>query len=203
MIKRYNIWLLGVLLLIGASAAQALSLGRVRGAVLLGRGLDLNVQTLLDTQESLPESNCLAAEIFYGDTRVSPNSVSLSALRSASGEAQIRVRSSVAVDEPVVTVYLRSTCGASVSRRYVLLADTLTEAETQMVSPPRAEPAPLIPRVATAPGLPARLPQQALAVNRLVHPARHLTWAPPSRQPRSAKRVGKSVCASNASVRKT
>lgn len=164
MYKRHRIWIVGVALLACASTAVALSLGRVRGAVLLGRGLDLSVQTLLEAQEPLPEANCIAADVFYGDLRVSPNSVSVSAERSAAGEARIRVRTNAAVDEPVVTVYLRSTCGASVSRRYVLLADTLTEADATLpaviapvqiprVTAPPAEPAPppSSPRVSSAP----------------------------------------------------
>jgi pilus assembly protein FimV len=154
MSKRYGFWTLGVALLVCTSMAQALSLGRARGAVLLGRGLDLTIQTTLDAQEALPEVNCLAADVFYGDVRVSPNTVSVFADRSAAGEPRIRVRSIASIDEPVVTVYLRTTCGASVSRRYVLLADTLTEAETPaVVAPaqlPRLNPSPVDPAPARA-----------------------------------------------------
>ncbi|MFM7332722.1 MAG: FimV family protein [Brachymonas sp.] len=142
MSKRYGIWTLGVALLVLASMAQALSLGRASGAVLLGRGLDLTIQTTLEAQEALPETSCLAADVFYGDLRVSPSAVSVFAERSASGEARIRIRSIASIDEPVVTVYERTTCGASVSRRYVLLADTLTDAETPAVIAPAQLPRP-------------------------------------------------------------
>jgi hypothetical protein len=154
--------MLGVALLVCASTAAALSLGRARGAVLVGRSLDLTVQTTLDAQEPLPEVNCLVADVFYGDVRVSPNGVSVTTERSAAGEARIRIRTNAAVDEPVVTLYLRSSCGASVSRRYVLLADTLTEAEASLpaviapvqiprVTAPPIEPAPPPPRTSAAP----------------------------------------------------
>jgi hypothetical protein len=153
MTKRYRIWMLGAVLLVSASTAAALSLGRARGAVLLGRSLDLSIQTTLEAQEPLPEANCFAVDVFYGDTRISPSAVSIAAERVAGGEARIRVRASVAVDEPVVTLYVRSGCGASVARRYVLLADTLTEAEP----PALGTPAPLapaqVPRIA-APAVP-------------------------------------------------
>jgi pilus assembly protein FimV len=125
----------GVMLIVAATAASALSLGRVRGTALVGRGLDLSVQANLEAQEATPEANCFAVELFYGETRVSPNAVSVSPERSAGGELRIRVRASTVVDEPVVTLFLRAACGAAVSRRYVLLAETLSETETGGASP--------------------------------------------------------------------
>lgn len=155
--------MLGVALLVCASTAAALSLGRARGAVLVGRSLDLTVQTTLDAQEPLPEASCLAVDVFYGDVRVSQSSVSISAERSAAGESRIRIRASTAVDEPVVTLYLRSSCGASVSRRYVLLADALSDSDAiaptvatpvqiPRVSPPVQESVPAVNSTTTAPG---------------------------------------------------
>jgi pilus assembly protein FimV len=117
----------GIGLLVFSTAATALSLGRVRGTALIGRVLDLSVQATLEGQEATPEPACFAVELFYGDTRISPNAVSFIPERTAGGELRIRVRSSVAVDEPVVTLFVRASCGASVSRRYVLLAEALTE----------------------------------------------------------------------------
>ncbi len=141
-------YIAGICLLVGATAASALSLGRLRGTALLGRGLDLTVQASLEAQESTPEANCFSVDVFYGDTRVSPNSISLSPERLANGEFRVRIRSSVAVDEPVVTLYLRATCGAAVSRRFVLLSDTLTDAD-----PVSAQPLSISPAI--VPNLPA------------------------------------------------
>lgn len=143
--KRWQI-IVSVALLLCATAASALSLGRVRGTPLLGRGLDLAVQLNLEAQELAPEANCLSAEIFYGDLRVSPSLINVGVERQPSGEWRVRVRSSGIVDEPVVTLYLRSTCAASISRRYVLLAETLSDAD--------AGAAPSLPMV-IAPVLPS------------------------------------------------
>jgi hypothetical protein len=132
----------GICLLVVATAASALSLGRVRGTALLGRGLDVSVQATLEAQESTPEATCFAVDLFYGDTRVSPNAISVSPERTAGGELRIRIRSSVAVDEPVVTLFVRAACAAAVSRRFVLLSETLTEAESGFAPPLAVIPAP-------------------------------------------------------------
>jgi pilus assembly protein FimV len=147
-LKRWQI-IAGIALLVASTVASALSLGRVRGTALLGRGLDLSIQSTLDAQEPVPEANCLAVEVFYGETRVSPNAVSVSPERSSGGELRIRVRASTVVDEPVVTLFVRSTCpGAAISRRYVLLAEALTDAEPSgavTISPAITPPVPSAP----------------------------------------------------------
>lgn len=143
--KRWQI-IAGIALLVASNMASALSLGRVRGTALLGRGLDVSIQATLDAQETAPEANCLAVELFYGDTRVSPNAVSVITERASGGEMRIRIRATTAVDEPVVTLFVRSSCpGAAISRRYVLLAEALTDAEPSgavTISPAITVPAP-------------------------------------------------------------
>lgn len=138
--KRWQVFI-GVGLLLASSLAAALSLGRVRGTPLLGRGLDVAVQSSLAAQESMPEATCFAVELFYGDSRVSPSAISVVPERSAAGEWRIRIRSSVVVDEPVVTLFVRTSCGPSVSRRYVLLAELLTETDTPVALSSAAAPA--------------------------------------------------------------
>ncbi len=130
MVSKRLFWFAGVALLVAATAASALSLGRVRGTALIGRALDLSVMASVEPGETTPDANCFAAEVFYGDTRVSPASVSITPERSGGGEMRIRVRSNIAVDEPVVTLFMRLSCSAAVSRRYVLLAEALTESES-------------------------------------------------------------------------
>ena len=124
------------LLLSVPMAVQALSLGRSRGAVLLGQPLNVLVLASVEPQEETPEPACFSAEVFYGDNRLSPQNVALSVTRSSPTELNLRVRGSSVVDEPVVTVYLKSGCGQSSSRRYVLLPDAPTEAVVAGFSPP-------------------------------------------------------------------
>lgn len=150
--KRWQI-ISGIALLVACTTASALSLGRVRGTALLGRSLDLSIQSTLDAQEPAPDASCLAAEVFYGDTRVAPSAVSLVPERVSSGELRIRIRASTVVDEPIVTLFVRSSCqGAQMSRRYVLLAEVLTEGEQSgsvAALPSLTQPAPLSsPRIA-------------------------------------------------------
>ena len=125
------------LLLCAPLAVQALSLGRTRGAVLLGQPLNVSVAATVDAQEETPEAACFSAEVFYGDNRQSAQNVALSVARSSPTELTLRVRASGIVDEPVVTVYVKAGCAQSSSRRYVLLPDAPSEpALAGVFSPP-------------------------------------------------------------------
>ncbi len=126
--KRWH-YFAGLFLVAAATAASALSLGRSRGAVLLGRGFDVTVSASLEAQQATPEVGCFSPEVFYGDSRVAPNQVVVNVDRASATEVRVRVRANVAVDEPVVTLYLRSSCGSNHSRRYVLLADSPSETD--------------------------------------------------------------------------
>jgi tetratricopeptide (TPR) repeat protein len=116
-------------------ASDALSLGRSRGAAVLGRSLDVSVLATLEPQEEVPEASCFSAEVFYGDTRVNSSSVSVTPLRTSPTELTLRVRSNVPIDEPFITLYMRATCGNSFSRRYVLLSDSPSEPAPAVQTP--------------------------------------------------------------------
>ena len=119
--------LLGVVLLFAVFNSQALTLGRMRGAALVGQGLDIAIQVQMDPDET-PSVQCFEADVFHGDTRQEPSRVQL--VLEPTNTAQtfnVRVSSSTLVDEPVVTVYLRSLCSQKTSRRYVLLSDVVTD----------------------------------------------------------------------------
>jgi tetratricopeptide (TPR) repeat protein len=107
--------------------SDALSLGRSRGAAVLGRGLDVSVLASIEPQEEVPESSCFSAEVFYGDTRINVSSVTVTPLRTSPTELTLRVRSNTPIDEPFITLYVRAACGQSVTRRYVLLSDSPSE----------------------------------------------------------------------------
>jgi hypothetical protein len=142
--KRWR-FCVGIVLLLVAVSASAVSLGRLRGAAFVGRGLDVSVQVTLDNHEAVLESNCFNAEVFYGETRISPNSLSLSVQRSVAGEVRVRIRSSTLVDEPIVTIFLRANCSSTISRRYVLLSEALPENEAAQAAglSPLSLPSPL------------------------------------------------------------
>ncbi len=124
--------------------AYAMSLGRSRGAALLGRGLDVTVLASMEPKDETPDANCFSAEVFYGETRIGSQNISISQTRNSPTELALRVRASSIIDEPFVTVYVRAACGLSVSRRYVLLADSPSE-------PAAPLPAPQVSNLASAP----------------------------------------------------
>jgi len=119
--------IVGVALLCVAFSSEALTLGRIRGAALLGKPLDMVVPVQMDAGEDAA-SLCFDAEVFHADTRQDTRRVRV--VVEATGQPQtanVRIMSSAVVDEPVVTVYLRTGCGQKTTRRYVLLADFPSE----------------------------------------------------------------------------
>lgn len=115
--------IVGVAVLCVALSSEALTLGRIRGAALIGQPLDLAVQVQMDAGEDAA-SLCFDAEVFHADSRQDGNRVRVVVEPSAQAPmANVRVISSSVVDEPVVTLYLRTGCGQKISRRYVLLAE--------------------------------------------------------------------------------
>ena len=111
-----------------ASVGHALQLGKHRGAAVMGQPLNITVQATVDSADELTAA-CVEAEVFYADSRVQKSRVRISTEKSAvnTQDAVIRIQSSQPIDEPVVTVYLRSICQQKLEKRYVVLADMLSE----------------------------------------------------------------------------
>jgi hypothetical protein len=113
----------GVALICVAFSSEALTLGRIRGAALVGQPLDMAVQVQLDPGEDA-SALCFDADVFHADTRQDPGRVRVVVEEMTPAHtANVRIRSAAAIDEPVVTIYLRTGCGQKSTRRYVLLAD--------------------------------------------------------------------------------
>jgi hypothetical protein len=140
-------------LLLCASASQALTLGRMRGAALIGQRLDVTVAVQADPGEDLA-SSCLEADVFHADSRQDPARVRVSVESGTAPAGQVRIQSASPIDEPIVTVYLRVGCTQKSSRRYVLLADMPSDVQPPAVALVRPEPARVEP-VAVAPPAPA------------------------------------------------
>ena len=142
--------IIGVALLFVAFSSGALTLGRVRGAALVGQSLDMVVPVQMDAGEDA-STLCFEADVFHADTRQDSSRVRvLVEASSQPNSANVRVLSSSLIDEPVVTIYLRTGCGQKTTRRYVLLADM--PSEIAVPSTPRVTPVPVpvIPYVATS-----------------------------------------------------
>lgn len=149
--------LLGSTLLVAAVGSSALSLGRARGAAILGQPLDLQFDVRLD-QVDEAGSQCFSAEVFLGDTSTDVGRVQVTVHHAApSLDARVRVRTFSNVNEPVVSVVLRSQCGQNASRRY----DFLTEFPVEM----RSAPVPtVIPAITAAVPTPSPAPAPPVAV---------------------------------------
>ena len=139
-----------------------MSLGRHSGAVLIGRPLDMSVQAVLESQDDA-SNLCLEADVFYADNKLDKSRVRVTLEKSASAPQQglIRIRSAVLVDEPVVTLYLRAGCQLKTERRYVSLADLVSEAVPDRSTPaamplttPARQAANLTGNTSTVQGLP-------------------------------------------------
>ena len=134
---------LGGIVLSTSLHSAALSLGGSSGQAIIGRPLDMSVRSSAPLAD-IESAGCLQAQVLYGDTVLPAGSVSLSVQGTADG-AVIRVRSSVPVNEPVVSVVLNTGCAADrFSRKYTLLADL-----DPALAPVAAAPA--VPLVALAP----------------------------------------------------
>lgn len=158
-------------LLLAALSSAALTLGRSRGAVLIGQPLDVRIQVGLEPGDDAA-ALCFDADVFHADNRVDAGRVSTLVEAAAAGqELSVRVRSAVPVDEPVVTVYLRAGCAQKFTRRYVFLADVA----------PEGAPAPVL-AVRPAAASVASVPATATA---LVTPRAEPASAPPVRTPRA------------------
>ena len=149
----------GVPLLALAGSSFALSLGGVRGNAVLGQALSLAFELKLESGEDV-DAGCLRAQLTQGDTRVDGSRVTL-AISGSAGERLVRLRSSVPVDEPVVTVTLTANCDQQVSHRYVLLTELPQDpraAASVSASSAMASSAPVqLPKVSEAVAIPAQM----------------------------------------------
>ncbi|MGJ7491971.1 type IV pilus assembly protein FimV [Variovorax sp. ZT4R33] len=125
-----------------AIPAAALTLGPPQGAVWIGRPLDLIVPVTLADGEG-GESLCAEAEVMQGNARVDDRRVTVSLEPGTRpGQTRMHVRSTVAVEEPVIQITVRAGCQASSTRQFVLFADMPVEPASPPVLPglPRAVP---------------------------------------------------------------
>ena len=143
----HRVKIVGIVLLGMAFGAEALTLGRIQGAVLVGQGLNVVVPVQLDAGENAA-SLCFGAEVFHADIRqdASRVQVRVEAVAQQPDAARVRILSSAVIDEPIVSVNLSTGCGQKTTRRYVLLADppgsdVARSVPTLPLSAPAAPPA--------------------------------------------------------------
>lgn len=171
-----------------ALGSQALTLGPVQGNAVLGQALDVMIQVQMEAGED--PTLCFEAEVFHADARQDAGRVrTVIERQTTSRSATVRVVSSTPVDEPLVSINLRSTCGPKLSRRFVLFADlpeAALPAPLPLVSTPGpASAAPGPASSAAKPPAAARVPK---AKARLSLASEPLAALPVEPKPVSAKR---------------
>ncbi len=186
-----------LLLLLTGLDGHALTLGRVQGAALIGRALDVTIQVQLDPDQSIT-SACFEADVFHGDTRQNPSRVRVRLEPTAAPlNFNLRVSSDSRVDEPIVTIYLRAGCAQMSSRRYVLLADFVSEQATPVV--PRVAAVPLVDpsSTVTAPSANSRERPLASAADGLAAAARSAQATVTPAQPKARPSVRRTQTANS------
>jgi pilus assembly protein FimV len=202
-VVKFRNTLIGTALLVVAIGSSALSIGRARGNAVLGQPLDLSFEVRLDSPDD-SSAPCISADILHGDTRVDPSRTRFSVEPAGSPQdVVIRMRSSVVVDEPIVSVVLRVGCQQNTTRRYDFLADfplesraTVPAMNASLAPPPAvtaplatapapgaesapAATAPVVPRPAAAPRAAAPAPAARLKPSPAPAPARAVPRAAP------------------------
>ena len=132
----FVVW--SVALTLASTSASALTLGRLRGSVLLGKELDVlvNVQFAADEDGS---ATCFDVDIVYGEIPVERSRINLQSKPGAEPNSQIvHIASSLPVNEAVVSLILKAACGPKAIRRYVLLSEVVSD-----TSPTGADSVPL------------------------------------------------------------
>lgn len=115
--------------------SAAMTMGRLRGASVLGQPLDVTVPLQLAGGEDVA-TLCAAADVYFGDSQVDPSQVAAH-LGHFNGTTAVRVSVRRPVDEPVVTIYVKAGCQQQSVRKYVLLSEY--SSETEHVDPPVVE----------------------------------------------------------------
>lgn len=102
---------------------SAMGIGRPATQSALGQSLNLLFPLQLAPGESIaPE--CLRAEVLSGETKLPGNLLQLQLVGRTEGEVSaIRLRSAVAIDEPVVTVTLNIGCPQRFTRQFTAFVD--------------------------------------------------------------------------------
>ena len=108
--------------LLAAPAVEAMGFGRTATRTTLGQPLDFSATIVLDASESLGRE-CVSAEVHAGDVRVPPGYVRVSLEPGEGSSRSVRVTTSTAIDEPVITVQITVGCGSSLSRRFTAFVD--------------------------------------------------------------------------------
>lgn len=115
------------LIWVAVGAVHALTVGNVRGVALVGKPVNVTVPITLDRGDTAA-ATCVEVEVQFGDSRIDSGRVRTGWVNpEATDEGVLRIQSTQVIDEPVVGVWVRAGCLRKVERRFVLLADVVSD----------------------------------------------------------------------------
>ncbi|MBI2733310.1 MAG: hypothetical protein HYX44_08420 [Aquabacterium sp.] len=82
----------------------------------------MSVPLRLEPGEDVP-NECVAAEVYFGEDKVSPKAIFTEVVAGEGRDRVLHVSSSIAISEPVVTIYLAAGCKARITRKIVTFPD--------------------------------------------------------------------------------
>ncbi|MFO1220865.1 MAG: hypothetical protein U1E89_21065 [Burkholderiaceae bacterium] len=166
--------------------ALAIGFARAPSNVALGSPLNFPIGVQLGTDESLI-ANCVGAEVYQGEQRVAPSNVRV-AIEPGSNpdERVVRVTTSVAIEEPLVSIHATLGCVNRIERRFTVFADPPLVTYAEAPTPPAA-PQPTTSAAPVTAAAPASAPEPAAAAPApAAEPATALAPAPAAVRARAA-----------------
>ncbi|QXL85522.1 hypothetical protein [Comamonas sp. NLF-1-9] len=112
----------GLVFVAALSSASALTLGAASGRATLGLPVDLSFDVRSDLARDT-ESTCISARVRMGDVLLPDAKVRLSTVPAGEGRFRLRLQTTVAINEPVLSVSLQTRCSGSVARDYTFLVE--------------------------------------------------------------------------------
>lgn len=114
--------LAGMALLCAAGASYGLGFGHANSRAILGDTLKVSVPLRLEPGEEV-SNECVAAEVYFGDDKVSPKVIYTEVVGGEGRDRVLHVSSTIAISEPVVTIYLAAGCKSRITRKIVTFPD--------------------------------------------------------------------------------
>ena len=135
-----------------AAGTLALGFGRAHVGSVMGQPFEATVLVRIEAGDESPP-RCVSADVFYGENRLPESAVTAEFDAGDGAERQVRVRGSVPIDEPVVSVYLTVGCNTRMTRKWVSFADPpagRSPMAAAAATPPPSAAAAVDPAVAAA-----------------------------------------------------
>lgn len=118
--------LAGMALMSASGVSHGMGFGHASSRAILGDSLRVTVPVRLEAGEELTRE-CLAADVYLGEDKVAPKVILIDLLPGeGGGDRSVVISSSIAISEPVVTIYLAAGCQSRVTRKIVLFPDPPT-----------------------------------------------------------------------------